>query len=201
MGQRLKGIRATLRRTILVKSANSTRQSKPQITTSSEPPSSQFPTSTVSQAESGAFFICGAKVESLPNALFSGASGKTLFVASDFQNSSSENLASSPNYSKVKKMLKSRKKICRKINFFQSASTMTLQNNPVSKKSSANVSSSNLLTPPTTTAARNNTKKRADTKLLICSVTICSIFISLFLPSVILNLIQVSSKMENLYLL
>jgi len=152
IGQRLKGIRATLRRTIRVKSANSTRQSKPQITTSSEPPSSQFPTSTVSQAESG-------------------ASGKLLLAASYCQNSSSENLASSPNYSK-------------------SASTMTLQNNPQSKKSSVNVSSANLLTPPTTTAARNNTKKRADTKLLICSVTICSIFISLFLPSVILNLIQ-----------
>ena len=56
MGERLKGIRATLRRTMRVKSADSTRQSKPQITTSSEPPSSQFPTSTVSQ---GKFFICG----------------------------------------------------------------------------------------------------------------------------------------------
>ncbi|CBY37057.1 unnamed protein product [Oikopleura dioica] len=154
MGQRLKSIRATLRRTIRVKSANSTRQSKPQITTSSEPPSSQFPTSTVSQADSG-------------------SSGKTLLAASDCQNSSSENLSSSPNYSK-------------------SASTMTLLNNKQAgrRTSSAQFSSTNLLTPPTTTAARNNTKKRADTKLLICSVTICSIFISLFLPSVILNLIQ-----------
>merc|ERR1712176_241021 len=78
MGERLKGIRATLRRTMRVKSADSTRQSKPQITTSSEPPSSQFPTSTVSQGESG----------------------KLLLAASDCQNSSNENLASSPSYSK-----------------------------------------------------------------------------------------------------
>ena len=33
-------------------------------------------------------------------------------------------------------------------------------------------------------------KKRADIRLLLCSVTICSVFIVLFLPSVIMNLIK-----------
>ncbi|CAG5111032.1 Oidioi.mRNA.OKI2018_I69.chr2.g5368.t1.cds [Oikopleura dioica] len=153
IGERLKGIRATLRRTIRIKSANSTRQSKPQITTSSEPPSSQFPTSTVSHADSA-------------------ATGKTLLAASDCLASpelSTENISS---------------------NFSKAASTITLPNTSKSTVTVAKSSSTHLLTPPVSSGPRNSHKKRADTKLLICSVTICSIFISLFLPSVILNLIQ-----------
>ena len=35
-------------------------------------------------------------------------------------------------------------------------------------------------------------KKRADIRLLICSVTICTIFMLLFLPSVLINVIKVT---------
>ena len=40
-------------------------------------------------------------------------------------------------------------------------------------------------------ACRNLRKKRADIKLLLCSMTICMIFVILFLPSVVINLIPV----------
>lgn len=33
-------------------------------------------------------------------------------------------------------------------------------------------------------------KRRADIRLLLCSVTICSVFIILFLPSVVMNLLR-----------
>ena len=37
-------------------------------------------------------------------------------------------------------------------------------------------------------------KKRADIRLLICSVTICTIFMLLFLPSVLINVIKVTGS-------
>ena len=52
------------------------------------------------------------------------------------------------------------------------------------------VSVSRALTPQCGNQTIRNRKKRADIRLLLCSVTICSVFITLFLPSVVMNLIR-----------
>ena len=41
---------------------------------------------------------------------------------------------------------------------------------------------------------KDTQKKRADIRLLICSVTICTIFMLLFLPSVLINVIKVTGS-------
>ena len=45
---------------------------------------------------------------------------------------------------------------------------------------------------------KDTQKKRADIRLLICSVTICTIFMLLFLPSVLINVIKVTSGSKSI---